>query len=43
MELSQKRMRKQLERMKPLITGCSMELARKGAGRLGGFALPELP
>lgn len=37
MELSQKRMRKQLERMKPLITGCSMELARKGQDALGAL------
>ena len=36
-ELSQKRMRKQLERMKPLITGCSMELARKGQDALGAL------
>ena len=34
-ELSQKRMRKQLERIKPLLAYCSIEVARKGQEALG--------
>lgn len=37
MELSQKRMRKQLELLKPILNGCSMELARKGQDALGAL------
>ena len=34
-ELSQKRMRKQLERIKPLLASCTIEVARKGQEALG--------
>lgn len=37
MELTQKRVRKQLERMKPVMNGCSMDWARKGQDVLGAL------
>lgn len=37
MELSEKFVRKQMERVKPLTTGCSLEAARKGQELLGAI------